>query len=158
MKDPQSAESKKKIKFLHRFYFSSYGHFCLFLFLIFDEFFTMTQKIKNRVKTDEKGGGVCISLVGKNPIDDHISKAENWIYHYWRRRNLSIEISSRLKIFFVYILSVRHYVCRHFVRRHFMRCADVQETWSLFSIRNVYGFMKIPSELGPDSEPITSLF
>ena len=53
----ETAESKEKSNLFSDFYFSSYGHFWLFLSLIFDEFFTMTQIIKNRVKTDEWGGG-----------------------------------------------------------------------------------------------------
>ena len=64
MNDAESAESKKKLNFSD-FYFASYGHFCLFLSLIFDEFFTMTQKIKNWVKTE--GGGSTYPSLGKSP-------------------------------------------------------------------------------------------
>ena len=88
------------------FYFPSYGHFCLFLPLIFDEFFTITRKIKNRVKTER--GGFCISIVGKNPKGDHISKA----------KNLKINLTTfekNIYIFFVDILSVDILSVRHFV-------------------------------------------
>ena len=73
-----------KKKLISNFYFTSYGHFCT---PIFDEFFTITRKIKNGKlifhsiqhiaqqkwdqnwgEEEEEGGGrVCISLVGKKP-------------------------------------------------------------------------------------------
>ena len=50
----QLNRKKNQISDFSNFNFSGYGHFCLFSSLISEEFFTMTQKRKNRVKT---GGG-----------------------------------------------------------------------------------------------------
>jgi len=116
MNDEESAESIEESNFFSVFYFLSYGHFCLFVSLIFNEFFIMTQKVKNWVKTD--GGGVCISLFGKKPKDDHISKAKNLKIdmNTFEKKNIVHEnIQSAKDFFFVDILSVRHFVCRHFV-------------------------------------------
>jgi len=65
MNDEESAESIEESNFFSVFYFLSYGHFCLFVSLIFNEFFMMTQKVKIWVKTD--GGGGLHILIWEKP-------------------------------------------------------------------------------------------
>ena len=95
-----------------------------FLSPIFDEFFTITRKRNNRklifhsfkppIQAGSKlRGGVCISLVGKNPKDDHISKTTNlkiYLTTSVEKKMLSMEISSRVKNF----LFCQHFGCLTF--------------------------------------------
>ena len=148
MNDVESAESKEKSNFFSVFYFSSYGNFCLFFFLIFEEFVTMTQKVKletkcrvgenlkddhifghgrtipTPIKTDRGGGNRQNVELGKTPQMSISQMLQKLIRPVLKKNNLSMEISSRLKIFF----------CRHFVCSAFCLQTFCLQTFCLFDI------------------------
>ena len=102
MKDVELAESKEKsnfrfVQFLFFELWSFFGYFCNVITPIFDEFFTITRKIKSehffiiffsfysahnassiQIGSKMIAGGVCISLVGKNAGKGYELLGQQW--------------------------------------------------------------------------------